>query len=137
MKQDWDKIKGLNVTLTIEENAQTSLRIAKRDYPGLLNSAMPETPRAALPVLTSTSPQNLSYINDPELDAALVEANATNDPSAQTAAMKKVSQRLAALVPYITQYRTPFNFFWKKNVHGVQNMLTSGATPMQNVWKDS
>jgi len=135
MKQDFDKIRGLNVTLQIEPATSTNTRIAKRDYQGLLIGSLPDTPRTALPKLTAGSPQNVYFIDDPELTTAVRAANSTDDVAAQKAAMKTVSERLAATVPMVVQYRVPLNWFWQKNVQGVDLGLSWGVIRFENVTK--
>ena len=134
-KQEWDKIKGLNVVLQIEESAATGVRIATRNYSDMLNSAVPNMPRTVLPAFSVASSSNLTFVKDIPLDVAVGDANATGDPAVQRRAMQAFSKRLAELVPYVLQYRTPFNFFWQKNVQGVELGIASGSMPMQNVWK--
>ena len=136
MKQEWDKIDGLNVTLALEESAQTSARIATRDYTGMLNTSIPNVPRGIVAALTSDSPQNLTFINNAGLDQAIIDANATDDPAVQAEAMRRVAEILVEEAPYVPQYVNPFRFFYHENIHGVEVMPESGAIIFENVWKD-
>jgi peptide/nickel transport system substrate-binding protein len=135
-KQDWDKIRGLRVTLQIEDTASTSARLAKRDYGSLLNGLLPETPSLALVNLLSTSTQNRTFVSDPQLDAALKAANAAADVSTQRAAMRVVSERVSALVPMVAQYRAPLHWFWNDDVQGVALGLSYGVMRLEDVRKE-
>ena len=136
MKQDWDKIKGLEVTLQIEDSAGTSVRIATGNFNDMLNTAVPVTPRTALPVFTIGSPQNVMRLKDSALDTAIGDANATIDPVAQRRAMEVVAKRLAETVPYVLQYRSTFFWFWQKNVKGIDQVDITAMIRLQDVWKD-
>lgn len=136
-KQEWDKIDGLDVTLQVEDPAQTSVRTATRDYQNLLNATAQETPRAALTALASTSQQNLPFLESEAMDQVLQAANATNDRDEQTAAMTEYAELLLEEVPYVPQYRHPFRYFWQDSIHGVELQLSSGTLMMENVWKES
>jgi len=134
-KQEWDKIRGLNVTLQIETNVATSTRIAKRDYPNMLNSALPDTPRRARDLLYSSSSQNTTYTKDPQLDQLILAANNTADVAEQKVRMQAVMERINALVPGVVQYRLPLHWFWQMDVHGVELSLTTGVIRFENVTK--
>lgn len=136
-KQEWDKLRGVTVTIQSEERNKTATRIAQRDYDDLLSSTLPDNPRTALNYLLSGSPQNLSFLSDPEMDAALREANATDDVAKQKGGMEKVAKRAAQLVPAVLQYRAPFNWFWQENVQGVELGLTNGVIRFEDVQKST
>jgi peptide/nickel transport system substrate-binding protein len=135
VKQEWDKLRGVTVTIQADERNRTSTRIATRDYDTTLSGSLPDNPRTALTNLLTGSPQNLSYLSDPQMDAALREANATEDVAKQKEGMRKVAERASQLVPAVLLYRTPLNWFWQKNVEGVELSLTSGVIQFENVGK--
>jgi peptide/nickel transport system substrate-binding protein len=101
LKQEWAKLKGLNVNVAIETAVQTASRIARRDYPGGLVQSIAGTPRAALNQFLSGAPANTAFLSDPAMDAAVKKANETTNPAQVKAAMNTVAERYNALLPYM------------------------------------
>jgi peptide/nickel transport system substrate-binding protein len=133
MQQFWSQIPGLNVKLTVLSNVQTSTMIATRSYTGLLNDAVTLTPRSVAAELLSTSPQNLYYLNDPKVDAAIHQALSSTDPAAQKAAMVAVAQQWNQDVPGVLQWVSPFDYFAAGNVHGMK-VNADFSVQFQSLW---
>jgi peptide/nickel transport system substrate-binding protein len=135
MKQEWDKIPGLNVNVKFELATQTTTRILTKNYTNALHYQCQQTPRGALTQMhSSPAGPNIFYMTDAKIDAALDEANATKDPAKQTAAMKKLAERVGEVLPWI-----PFNFqnstlHYQKNLKGMV-MYADSVMPVEQIWK--
>jgi peptide/nickel transport system substrate-binding protein len=130
LQQEWQKFDGLTVNVTIETNVQTASRIASRDYPGGLVSAVGGTPRALKNQLTSGARTNVSFLSDPEMDAALKAASETTDPDTVNEAMTTVAERFNAMLPYFIFNRLNSATWLTDELGGVHGMALAPV-----VWK--
>jgi len=130
LQQEWQKLDGLTVNVTIETNVQTGSRIATRDYPNGLVSALQATPRQMRNVLTTGSSTNLSFLSDPEMDAALAAANASLDPDVVREQMRIAAERFNATLPYFLFNRLAWFTYLTDELTGVQGMPSAPV-----VWK--
>lgn len=133
MQQYWNQIPGLHVQLSVLSDVETSTMIATRSYTGLLNDAVTLSPRAAAETLLSTSLQNLSYVDDPTIDAAIQRAMSSTSPAVQKSAMVTIAKEWNKDVPGILEWASPFDYFAVANVHGIIENYDY-SVQFQSVW---
>ncbi|MET0420836.1 MAG: ABC transporter substrate-binding protein [Acidimicrobiia bacterium] len=123
-QQDWSKVKGLTVNVTIESLTQNAARIGRRDYPNGLSGGCGGcgTPRGILRGLNSASSTNIPFLNDPQMDAATQTANETANPEQVKAAMTNAAQRFNATMPVLLFYRLSSAVWTQENIKGVAGM---------------
>jgi ABC-type transport system substrate-binding protein len=133
MQQEWAKVPGLNVQLNVVTPFALGPALATRAYDSMIYTSLGETPRVLNRTLSSTSTSNLSFVNDPQLDAALVKGIESGKSDVVDAAMKQVAARINELMPYVPMHRSPWAWYSKKSVHGI--VFTAGETfPSEDVW---
>lgn len=119
LKQDYDNIPGLKVEFQLGPADESVGRQTTRDYENAFVTGFPEDPRSLVPFFRSTSPTNLSYVNDPEIDAALDAATSTVDTATRQQAMETIAERFTELIPVFPINRTLRQWNWTDRVQGV------------------
>jgi ABC-type transport system substrate-binding protein len=138
LKQDWDKIPGLNVNVSFVLGTETSARITARNYTNLLHNQCPQTPRG-MKSFWYTSPAgsapNISYLSDAKLDAALDAANSTKDVNKQKAAVKDVSVQINRILPFLPLYQQNASVSFQKNIKGQKQSFADNVLPVELMWR--
>ncbi|GAA3525267.1 glutathione ABC transporter substrate-binding protein GsiB [Aeromicrobium panaciterrae] len=100
LKQDWDKIKGLDVKIEVEQSLLD--RLGSRDFDLIFSAFGGGTPRALVDRLRSTEKAtNVTGISDPALDDALLRYSRSLDPEAMGEALSDVQASVWEKVPYM------------------------------------
>ncbi|MET0887400.1 MAG: ABC transporter substrate-binding protein [Mycetocola sp.] len=128
LQQEWAKVKGLTVNVSVESQLALTSRIARRDYPNGMTVGSGGTPRGVLNGYLSTSTTNYSFLNDPAMDDAIKAANSTADPAKVKDAMATVAQRFNANMPFLITYRLASAVWLKDNLKGVTGQPDSPTT---------
>lgn len=131
------QLDNIEVNLTVNDSPTNIGLVLAGDYsisswgfpvvapdPGPYNSAFSEA-------LT-----NYSKYANPDVDALLLEARATDDPAAQVAAIQQVFTQLAQDLPYYPYIETANGFVTSPELHGTQ-VYEDGILRVDLLWKDS
>ena len=67
------------------------------------------------------------------MDSALKASVATANLNQQKAALKTIAEQYNKDLPYLLEWRSPFKWFFQKNIKGGELFLA--AATMQNIYK--
>jgi peptide/nickel transport system substrate-binding protein len=124
-KQEWDKLKGLDVQIDVVQSVLDRNR--KRDFDLTMSGFGGGTPRALVDLLLSTEKAtNLTGIADAELDDALRRYLTSADREVQRAALEQVQKELVTELPYLWAHRLISSFFVRDGSGGLK-ILTDGS----------
>ncbi|GAA0565510.1 ABC transporter substrate-binding protein [Actinomadura livida] len=124
-KQEWDKIKGLDVRIEVVQSVLDRNR--SRDFDLTMSGFGGGTPRVLVDLLLSTEKAtNLTGISDSELDDALGRYLTADGREAQRASLEQVQKRLVAELPYLWAHRLIASYFARDGISGLK-ILTDGS----------
>lgn len=123
---------NVDVKVNIVDSAENLRLYSTHEFDMIIQAAIVQDPDIALTNgFAGTSRVNVSGIDDPQLNEALVAGRVADTVEDRKAAYDTVQERLVALTPAVWYIRTAPSVFTNKDLHGVQMYGTGSVLPAE------